>query len=142
MLELAIENLPYIKISKIEVDRDPPSYMIDTLSLLQEGFSGYQFSLILGKDTLSRFEQWKEPNEIVKNTPLIVGNRVCRDEIPSFSTNPLIQKAIRDGIIETSVMEISATDIRDRINRGLYIEHLVPAKVVDYIYDNHLYCKD
>jgi len=143
MLELAIENLPYIKLSRIEIERPAPSYTVETLRLLQEGYPRHEFSLLIGLDSLIRFEEWKSPEELVRRVPLIIGKRTGKElTIPLFSNNPLIQKAVKEGIIETSVMEISATDIRERINRGLYIEHLVPPKVVDYIYDNHLYFKD
>lgn len=142
MLELAIENLPFIKISRIELDRPAPSYTVDTIRMLQEQYPRYEFSLILGTDSLARFEEWKEPQEIVKRVPLIIGTRRGIESIPDFSNNLSMQKAVKDGIMELGAMDISATDIRDRINRGLYIEHQVPAKVVDYIYDNHLYFKD
>lgn len=143
MLELAIENLPYVKLCRIELERAGPSYTVDTIQLLQETFPRHEFSLIIGLDSLARFEEWKNAEEIVRRVPLVVGKRIEKDQkTPSFSTNYLIQKAVEKGIVETSVMEISATDIRERINRGLYIEHLVPSKVVDYIYDNHLYFKD
>lgn len=142
MLELAIENLPFLKISRIELDRPAPSYTIDTIRLLQESYPKHDFSLILGLDSLARFQEWKEPEEIVKRVPLLIGQRESAGQPPSFSNNPLIQKAVQSGIIKTDVMDISATDVRERINKGLYIEHLVPSKVVDYIYDNHLYFKD
>lgn len=139
MLEEAIENIPYFKICTIEIEKDTPSYTIDTIRELKEKFPRNEFYLILGDDSLKNFEKWRDPEKIAQEIPLIVGRRLG-DKI-NF-TSPVIEEAVNKGKMDTSIMEVSATTIRDRCQKGMIIEHMVPAKVVDYIYDNGLYSMD
>lgn len=125
MLKIALEMLPFFKILDIELKREGPSYTIDTLRLLKKEYPDAKLRLILGDDTLKKFSQWKDPEEIVRLAPPLIGAR--------FLEETHFQK------IRTPLFEISATDIRDRLSRGLYCGHLVPAKVLDYIASNRLY---
>lgn len=111
MLQIALKELPFFKILDLELHREGPSYTVDTLKLLKNEHPDTQFRLILGEDAIKEFHKWKNPEEIEKIAPPLVGPRT----------------------------EISATDIRDRLSRGLYCGHLLPAKVLDYIALNGLY---
>lgn len=145
MLELALEDLPDFSILDIEINRDGPSYTVDTLHQLMENPANRQnqFFLILGDDAAKGFFSWHKPDEIVRLVPLLIGTRIHEDEKvlndDLLIENPIIYEAIKKGLTLTKIMEISGTCIRDRLQKGLYIEHLVPAKVVDYIYMNGIY---
>lgn len=127
MLKLALGDLPSFKILDMELSREGPSYTIDTLKILKKEYPNASFRLILGDDTLLQFPKWKSPDEIVKIAPPLVGTRSYEDTPTPF------QK------IRTPFLEISATDIRERLSRGLYCGHLIPTKVLDYITLNGLY---
>lgn len=145
MLELALEHLPSFGIVPNELQREGPSYTIDTLRelILEEQKEPYpsRFFLILGEDAVPGFFHWKEVNEIIRLAPPLVGKRFVDESFLELEGESEILHALRKGETPTRVMDISATNIRERVLKGLYIGHLVPSKVVDYIYQNHLYYK-
>ncbi len=139
MLQLALEGVPQCKVENIEAGREGPSYTIDTIRALiereQKKTKPSTLCLILGDEAYSGFSQWKEPDEIIKLVPIILGRRKLKKDDVIDPKKPL-------EVSTTRLMEISSTDIRRRIAEGLYCGHLVPAKVLDYIYVNKLYSKD
>lgn len=144
MLELALDDLPSFGILMNEVRREGLSYTVDTLRELIKTEKTYPFPdqifLILGDDSVANFKSWKEPEEIVKLVPLLVGKRQCSHQENHQEFEPsILYEAIQKGLTSTKVMEISASAIRERVHQKKYIRHLVPSKVVDYIYENQLY---
>lgn len=109
ILKLALE-IPQFKISTLELDRKGPSYTIDTLRELKQ--ENVHLRLLLSDEAASGFKKWKEPEEIAKIAPLCIGKRK---------------------------IEISSTEIRERLKNNLYCGHLVPAKALDYIVRNRVY---
>jgi nicotinate-nucleotide adenylyltransferase len=139
MLRLAIEAVPGLKISEIEVGSDGLSYTIDTLKLLAQEHRSDRFSLIIGDDSARTFYQWRQPEEILKYARLLVGRREEASIKEDFKGGPLIVEAIKRGLTRTRIMEISSTEIRERMAHGRYCGHLLQGKVLDYIISNHLY---
>jgi nicotinate-nucleotide adenylyltransferase len=141
MLKLAIEGIPNFYVNDIELKRQGPSFTLDTLRALiaQEATSSdpRQFCLMIGDDSIPGFFKWHKPEEIVKLVPILVGRR--QSEFPELKGDSAICAALRLGITPTRIMDIGATRIRSRLTAGLYCGHLIPAKVVDYIYVHHLY---
>lgn len=138
MLRLAISDIPQFKIIEIEAKKEGPSYSIDTLRALLASEKNNNFSLILSDDVIPGFFNWHQPEEIVKLVPLLIGRRSTTRVSPLIG-NPVIVKAFEDGMTPTHFMDISSTEIRRRLAKGLYCGHLVPEKVMDYIYRNQLY---
>lgn len=125
MLELAFSHEPRVKI--LDIESQQPAYTIDTLHLLKEKYPQIQFRLILGSDLIETFKDWKNHQELILNFDPIVVSRNEGREHPAMHYQKI------------PLMEISATQIRERIKNKLKIDHLVPSKVVDYIYFHHLY---
>jgi nicotinate-nucleotide adenylyltransferase len=139
MVKLAISDIPQFKLIDIECKRGGVSYTIDTLKqLIEKHGKTDQFYLILGDDSLKGFMQWKDPQAIVDLVPILIGRR-SEGSIQWDIFPPKILQALKDGFTPTRLMAISGTDLRDRLQKGLYCGHLVPSKVMDYIYQNHLY---
>lgn len=142
MVELAIRGIPSFKVIDLELRRAAPSYTIDTLrELLQEAQTverGERFALILGGDLLPNFMSWKEPHAIVELVPLLIGSRAPHTEIPHFN-DPLIDAAIQKGMVQTVLLDISSTGLRQRLAARRYCNHLMPAAVVSYAIENQLY---
>lgn len=118
MVKRAFDGIPGFIVSDIELTRPAPSYTIDTLEQIGP------CALMLGEDAFAHLDRWKEAKKILETVPLLVG---CR------------QGENQKNCIQIPQMEISATDIRQRLKKRLYCGHLVPAKVLDYIYENQLY---
>ncbi len=134
MVKRAIEGIAGFSVSDVEMNRKPPSYMIDTLHLLPDA----EYFLILGEDALLNFQRWKEPEEIVKKVSILIASRDSDQKDINYLKMPLFLKE-RVRFIKTPLFDISSTQIRDRLSKKLYCGHLVPAKVLDYIYENLLY---
>lgn len=137
MLELALEDLPFFKIKTTEIERVGPSYSVDTLREIRAAHGDVELYFIVGDDVLGEIHRWKEPHEFLGLAQIVVGDR--QEKILNSIQDPEIVKAIQKGMIPTRTLEISSTEVRDRVRKGLYIRHLVPAKVVDFIYQNRLY---
>lgn len=126
MCLLALENLPYARV--IDIEKDQSNFTIDTLLKLKSHFPRHQFYLILGSDLLDHFHDWKESQQLIAEFHPVAGVR-------GENTDPI--EGIKVALINK--MEISSTEVRERVSSGLYIEHLVPLKVVDYILCHQLY---
>ena len=138
MVALAIEPIKQFSILNWEFERAPPSYTIDTVRhlLAQEENRDVELHLILGDDALQTLPRWKEVGELLRLAPPLIGSRAGHI---STSLAPELAKTVEAGLVRIPVMEISSTEIRERLNQNKFCGHLVPAKVLDYIYKNKLY---
>lgn len=140
MVELAVSDIPGFRVLDIELHRPVPSYTIDTVRELVKNHRNCV--LLLGEDVALGLPKWKEAEDLAKLLPFLIGARreiELKNKLDSLRFPEAIEEAIRQGIIETSLMEISSTQIRKRLENHLYCGHLIPAKVLDYIYENQLY---
>lgn len=142
MINLALTTFKQFRSIDIELKREGPSYTIDTLRYLidQEklNLSPKNFVFIMGDDATRDFLKWHLAEEIVRLVPLAIGCRQQHLQCP-LTGNQNVDKALKQGCIPTRVMDISATEIRDRLKKGLNCRHLVPKEVLDYIKEFHLY---
>jgi nicotinate-nucleotide adenylyltransferase len=134
MLREAVKSNPFFQVSDVEIERGGVSYTVDTLRLMGEENATDEFFLLIGADNLAEFLSWKDPGEIVKRAKLVVMNR------PGFAGAHADPSLPRD-IIECPVpsIDISATEIRRRVQTGLTISYLVPPSVSRYIDRHRLY---
>ena len=132
MVRLSIEGIPYFDYSGIEINSASISYTVDTLRKLKAKYDDLE--LIIGYDNIIDFNTWKEPDEILKLAKLIVLKR--KTSIEPEKKDKYFNSAI---FVETPTIEISSSEIRNRIENNLPINFLVPRKVRQYIYKNNLY---
>jgi nicotinate-nucleotide adenylyltransferase len=143
MTRLAIQDIPQFHLKDLEKERPPPSYTIHTLQAFIAAEASNpapnQFYLLMGEDAIPGFFHWHSPEEIVQLVPLLIGSRsgVWQYEVANLSLS--IREAIQKGLTPTRLMDVSSTDIRQRLSQGLYCGHLVAAPVLQYIYENQLY---
>lgn len=138
MVKLATKDHPGFIVKDFEALRAPPSYTVDTIRHFLKEEPSNDYYLIMGQDTLSGFTQWREPEEIVKLVPLLIGSRQTK-EIVDLRGNSLIGEAVRKGLTQTRLMNISATEIRQLLSQGKGCSSLVPKSVLDYIHNHNLY---
>jgi len=132
MIKIAVDGIPFFDCSDIEVNKGGISYTVDTLRELKKYYDKIEF--IIGYDNIFTFHTWKEPDEIFKLADVIVLKRKSSHP-PQFE-----DKYFRQAIfVQTRGIEISATDIRERVKSGMPINFLVPPKVMEYIYNHKLY---
>jgi len=135
MLSLAIEGNSFMEVSRIEIDRDTPSYMILTLDDLQDKYTGSDFYLIIGSDSYNEIETWKDYRKIFRKTDIIVMKRpgeMIRNKKILFASK-------RIHIAENPLIQISSTEIRQRIRNNNSIRYMVPDAVCHYIKEKGLY---
>ena len=132
MLRLGLEGIPHFRITPIEIERKGPSYAIDTLRALKQ--DGVQLRLLLSEETAEHFALWKEVEALIQLAPPLVGTRG-----QSAPLKGPFADVLKKGSTRTKTIEISSTEVRDRLQKKLYCGHLVPAKILDYIRSHCLY---
>ena len=132
MLKLAVKGIPYFDYSDIEIKKKNISYSIDTIQAFKSSYKNIE--LIIGYDNLIVFDKWKNPDELLKLVQLVVLRRKAKEE--KSQQNKYFKKAI---FVETPLIDVRGTDIRQRVRSGKSINFLVPQKVKAYIYKHNLY---
>lgn len=136
MVELAIKGNEKFMVTDLETKRPEPSYTVATLEILHQEFpqSDYHLILLIGADNLLEFRHWKEPKKIIDQIEVVVLAR------PGYrqSDAPEIIRG-KAQWVQIPLIEISSTDIRNRISRNLSIQYQVPNTVADYIDKKNLY---
>ena len=134
MLKIAISNNPAFDYSLYEIEQKGISYSVNTVKEFKKKYD--RIELIIGYDNLITFDKWYMPDKIIELCQLVVMKR--NTQSMEQSNHKYYNAAY---IVETPTIEISASDIRNRIQRNLPIDNLVPEKVKEYISNNHLYKK-
>ena len=141
MVQLAITGKPYYKLSTVEIERPSVSYSVDTIAELkgQLGREAELF-LILGWDSLAKLPEWQEPSRLVKMCSLAVVPRPGYPYPDLGSLEAAIPVLVESLILlDVPHVDISASEIRQRVSRGMSIRHLVPEPVDRYIREHGLY---
>jgi len=135
MTVIATASNPRFSVSRVEVDREGPTYTIDTLRAIKDR-SGADLFFITGADAVLEIFQWKDRQKLFDMAHFIAATR------PGYDIAALEeQAAAHDGITAMSIpaLAISSTDIRARVARGRPIRYLVPEGVLSYVGKAGLY---
>ncbi len=144
MVRLAIAGKPYFKLSTMEMERTGPTYTVDTMAELQAQLNaGDELFFILGWDNLNQLPQWREPSRLIKLCRLVAVPRVDYP-VPDLGSLEAVMPGLSQRVIllDEPHIDISASEIRDRVARGLSIHQLVPAPVERYIKQHRLYVRE
>jgi nicotinate-nucleotide adenylyltransferase len=134
MLSLAIRDNPAFTISDVEKERGGISYTIDTVRyFLQKGKCDRVY-LLIGADSLLELPTWRNWQELLDLATVVVMNRTGRDV---FGVDSNVMSKVR--VVTTPIIDISATDIRQRVKEGKSIRYLVPEAVREFIIEHKLY---
>ena len=140
MVELAIRDIPCLKLCDMERSMQGYHYTYETLGRLNQRYPDTQFYFILGADSLFDFEDWREPEVISRECILLAAARDCHREQIEGRIDALRERFGADiRILNTPNMDIASEDIRERIGKGEPIGHMVPPAVEDYIRKQGLY---
>jgi nicotinate-nucleotide adenylyltransferase len=143
MITLALQTRPYFKLSTMEIEHQGPSYSVDSVAQLKaQAVEATDWYFILGWDNLSKIPRWKEPAKMVEMCFLVAVPRPGYDR-PNVKKLEAIIPGISKKIIlmDKPRVDISATDIRNKVAQGLSINGLVPEAVAQYIKEKGLYRK-
>jgi nicotinate-nucleotide adenylyltransferase len=126
MLRAAIEGETAFAVDECELRRTSPSYAIDTVEEIQQRQAGSEIFYLIGEDNVTALASWHRFERLQKMVRFIVLDRI------GAQTNHPYEVVHRK-------IDISATDIRNRIASGRSIRYLVPPKVEEIIRQNNLY---
>jgi nicotinate-nucleotide adenylyltransferase len=157
MAKLAAHGRPGWTASRIELDREGPSYTYDTLVTLREAMSesAAQIFFIIGADAFAEIATWSRYPAVLDLANFVVVSRPgitldsLRERVPSaFRRHPpcspsdlraLDGEDCRVILVEAHTPDVSSTEIRRRVRAGESVSGLVPNAVADYIRTHHLY---
>lgn len=142
MTLLATISNPYFDVSTIELDKNKTTYTIDTIRELKECCKdSAEFYFITGADSLLELSTWKDVDQLLGMCKFIAATR------PGFNKSKIVTKVkeleskYNKSIhtVSVSALQISSTDIRNRIKRGETVKYLLPEAVESYIVKHKLY---
>ena len=150
MIEMAIQNQPNFVLDRREIERQGPSYMVDTLRSLKADFPNAGLVLIMGTDAFAKFLSWYQWSDILELANLAIMHRPGESlpnqgELAGLLQQRLVSKLTeaQGQIVEVEVtqLDLSATRLRELMQHGEPIDYLMPPCVVKYIQTHHLYSK-
>jgi nicotinate-nucleotide adenylyltransferase len=143
MLQLAVGGTEYFRVSTLEIDRGGVSYTVDTLTEMKHQLVDAELFLLMGADSLNDFPTWRDPQSVCElAVPLVV--RRAGSPPPDLNVLAKIVDAqrleqIRNHQVEMPVIDLSSTDIRNRIREGRSIRFRTPRAVEKYIQTHNIY---
>jgi nicotinate-nucleotide adenylyltransferase len=127
MVRLTCQGDARFHVDAIEVDRGGLSFTVDTLRVYRDRYPGAALFLLVGEDAARTLPSWREPAAILELAEVVV---MTRGEAGEVSTNRRLP---------TRRIDISATEIRDRVRAGRSIRGWVRDEVAQYIEQHRLY---
>ena len=129
MLKLAVENYDFAEIDTFEIDQQEVTYTFDTLKYLREKYPDDDLYFIIGTDHFISFDKWKNSDKLHELAKFTVLDR--NDEL--YNIKPPFIK------LNTNIVEVSSTLIRERLKTNTEVRHLMPEEVYGYIKEQRLY---
>jgi nicotinate-nucleotide adenylyltransferase len=129
MIELAVTGHPGFEVSDLEIRRGGVSYTVDTVRQLRESLGReIELWLIMGMDAYLDIPTWKDPETVLAECRFAVARRPGSN---AASLNAAY--GARSCFVDITAVDISSSDIRDRLSKGKSIRYLVPEAVCEYI---------
>ncbi len=133
MTVIATASNPRFTVSRVDIDREGPTYTIDTLHELRTQRPDAELFFITGADAIAQILSWRDHDELWDLAHFVAVSRPGHD----LSTAGLPTEDVSQ--LEIPALAISSTDCRERVQNGHPVWYLVPDGVVQYIAKHHLY---
>ena len=127
MLLMAIEGEGKMSVSDYEINREEVNYSADTVEYFKSIYPDDELYFLVGDDSYNKFSSWYQPHRILENATLLVFPREGATVTP-----PAIE-------ITMEKVEVSSSNIREKIKMGKDCRNLLPKSVFDYIIDKNIY---
>lgn len=141
MLQLAITSNPHFVPCNIDIERPGPHYSTDTVRLIREKYdvSAANCFFIIGADSLENLTSWHKPAELIQLCRLVVMGRPGHQ--PNMAELETVLPGLEERVdwVDTPLIELSATTIRQYVRQGRSIHYLVTDEVRRYIETHQLY---
>lgn len=126
MVQLAVQSEPAFAVDPLEIERDPPSYTIDTARAYSTQHSSDTLFFLVGEDHVAALPKWNEFEELDQLVQFVI---LSRSDLPLNVKYPVVRRRF----------DLSSTEIRNRVANDLPISYLVPDNVLRYIQVRKLY---
>ena len=140
MLQTAIGDNPVFELSRVDIDRPPPQYAVDTVRFLDQTFPEAELVYLMGGDSLQDLPTWYHPQEFVQACHYLGVMRRPGDYIDLTDIENQIP-GIRAKIlfVDAPLLEISSSEIRQRVAHSRPYRYFLPLPVYNIIQARHLY---
>jgi nicotinate-nucleotide adenylyltransferase len=158
MARLAIEDNPGFRISDIELTREGKSYSIDTLHHFRKQYPGAELYFVVGLDSFLEVMTWKRYQDLFSVCHFVVLNRIGseRGKLKALASHPFWAEfrhlggekqwiyspsGLSTHFLDRPLMDISSSEIRERIRGGRSVRYMMQEKVEAYVNENGFYTK-
>lgn len=132
MTRLLVDGDARFLVDPIEIERGGLSYTVDTLAVLADRWADAELFWLVGADVTATFAKWREPARIGELATVVVLERT--GEQPDLRTMPATTR-----VLPTRRIDVSSTEIRQRVAEGRPIRGFVPESVAEFIATQRLY---
>ena len=154
LVQIALKDEPRLIACDFEFNLPKPSYTWNTLQVLEQAYPNYQFVILIGGDNWAAFDKWYRYEDILQRYPIVVYPREdskfirqgssASSQVSGFKFPPTPNTQHPSPIpgfriVKTPLINISSTQIRQRIQEGKSVRGLVPTGVAMMIEQEHLY---
>lgn len=140
MCELVAAEVDGVRVCGLEVDRCGPSYTVDTLEEIHDAHPDASLTLIVGADMALTLASWRQPKRLLELADLAVAQRSGADRKQVLDAlSPLSPPPGRVRFLQMRPIEVSSSQVRERIAAGKPLDGVLPAPVVDYVAQQRLY---
>ncbi|MFN3598507.1 MAG: nicotinate-nucleotide adenylyltransferase [Aquificaceae bacterium] len=141
MLEIAIREFEGYGISRLEIERGGVSYTVDTARHIYKNY-GYKSFFLVGADSFLSLHLWKDPFELISLASFVVADRESKGKkVKEYIKEnfPMLKEDRDFFLLSVRRIDISSTEIRERVKKGKSIRWMVPEGVEEYIRAKGLY---
>ena len=139
LTELAIEGNELFEVSRLELEREGPSYTVETLRELRESRTGDDLFLLLGGDQAAALSRWREPETVLDLATVCVFERAGFSRDGIGITLGRLPGAGRIRYLDLPTIQVSSTQVRRRVAKALPIRYLTPDRVIERVSELNLY---
>jgi nicotinate-nucleotide adenylyltransferase len=140
LLSAALRSEPAFELSRVDIDRHPPHYALDTMTILREAYPRDELVYLMGGDSLHDLPEWRQPQQFVAACSALGVMRRPGDQVDLSVLEAHIPGITSKVIfIEAPLLEISATDLRQRIAQDRPYRYFLPESVYEIICAQDLY---
>ena len=141
MVKMAISDNPYFTCSRIEIDKPEGTYTYNTIQELKVMYPGDELYLILGGDSIIGIDTWYKAKDLLTSCTILAAVRED-DDLASLDKKKNELKKIYNAdirLLKFNRIDISATEIRQRIRSGRSVRYMLPDEVVEFLCIKGLY---
>ena len=141
MVKMAISDNPYFTCSRLEIDKPEGTYTYDTIQDLKLMYPGDELYLIMGADSIIGLDTWYKADELMKSCVILAAVR-AEDDLPALDKKRRELGNVYGAdirIMTFNRIDISSTDIRQRVKIGRSVRYLLPDECIEYVCIKGLY---